>query len=238
MKTILLMSALTLLLSAVNLNTAQASFPCTMTTCGWSINGDAGHTSTKCIATGGVDGCVCTAVSRNCTVVSTVAAGAPCPGGLFYLDDYLDGRKCCGKGATCMKKSDFPSINNEEITTTSEAGINEAFETNMDGRTNTYYGYVDGISRSPTNGRTSDPVAKLDACLHHPDVDAIDAYVGTADDKHHQCVGASIGCGTTLKNEYCQASGTNDGATVAAAVCKDRCDCIYPGAEGSACGGN
>jgi hypothetical protein len=240
MKKILIMTAFALCLIALN-NIANAS-TCNLQRCVSSVAGDAGHSSTKCVSPGGVDGCTCTTAATGCSnvVIGTI------PGG-YHLLGYLGVGGtgiCAGTGGGCILK-DNKLINPEtqEVIETSAAaeaaGLSQAFVPNMDNsRANTYYGVVDNVNRSPSNGRTSDPMAKLDACLFHTDVTAIDATVGTADDKHHACVGASIGCGTTLKNEYCQASGTNDGATVSAAVCKDRCDCIYTGAEGSVCGGN
>jgi hypothetical protein len=230
MKKILLMSAFALCLSALP-NTASAALTCELNNCGTNIAGDSGHVQKKCYTTG--FGCACTTAATGCAAVTKRLITAPCPSGYVDYDDVIgDVQKCCVIN-TCKKEAQ-----SEESISSDSKNLGDAFETNMDGRTNTYYGYVDATNRSPTNGRTSDPMAKLDACLFHTDVTAIDDTVGTADDKHHACVGASIGCGTTLKNEYCQASGTNDGATVSAAVCKDRCDCIYTGAEGSVCGGN
>jgi hypothetical protein len=232
MKNIFLIVTLVLTLG----NYAQAA--CTLEACATTLGGDAGHTAKKCTLPGmNVRHCICTtAAFLTCSAVSVVAKGAACPGGMYLFSSYINGVSDCCVDNACALNDEAPA--REEITSDT-TNLNKVFDADMDqNRTNNYYGYVDGTLRSPSGGRTSDPMAKLDACLFHTDVTAIDDYVGTADDKHHQCVGASIGCGTTLKNEYCQASGTNDGATVAAAVCKDRCDCIYPGAEGSVCGGN
>jgi hypothetical protein len=235
MKKILLMTAFALCLSGLT-NTASAALTCELNNCGTSIAGDSGTTQKKCYTTG--FGCACTLAATGCSAVAKRAITSPCPGGYIEYDTIIgDVSKCCVIN-TCKKVAQSEVTQSEESISSDSKNLGDAFEANMDGRTNTYYGYVDATNRSPTNGRTSDPMAKLDACLFHTDVTAIDNYVGNSDDKHHQCVGASMGCGTTLKNEYCQASGTNDGATVSAAVCKDRCDCIYPGAEGSVCGGN
>jgi hypothetical protein len=227
-------------LSTMMFATTSFAGLCTLTNCASTLAGDAGHTIKKCTNTNVLhDGCNCLKSSINgvCNTV-LVSSTSSCPTQYSFYHNHLDGRKCCTTTTDCAPVPTEEVAPTEEIQGSDE-NIASAFDNNLGGsRANTYYGYVDGSSRSPSGGRTSDPMAKLDACLFHTDVTAIDDTVGTADDKHHACVGASIGCGTTLKNEYCQASGTNDGATVAAAVCKDRCDCIYTGAEGSVCGGN
>jgi hypothetical protein len=236
MKKILLMSALTLCLSALT-GIANAA-TCEMDSCATTIAGDSGHTSKKCNVA--IGSCACTLASMNCPAYKAAASFDCADNGWDYGGLLIGGSQICcldTSSPQCHIKKNLNPAVTVEASTGSES-LSEAFDTNMDGRTNIYYGYVDTTLRSPSGGRTSDPMAKLDACLFHTDVTAIDNYVGNSDDKHHQCVGASMGCGTTLKNEYCQASGTNDGATVSAAVCKDRCDCIYPGAEGSVCGGN
>jgi hypothetical protein len=222
MKNILLTFAFAILATS-NANALN----CQLDHCGTSIAGDSGHPQKKCYTTG--SGCNCTAGSLAAQIAWVENINTACPNG-YEDEDLIGGTQHC-----CWTYSKAPQAQPESVPA---EDLNTVFADNMGSRTNYYYGYVDSTNRSPSNGRTSDPMAKLDACLFHTDVTAIDNTVGTADDKHHACVGASIGCGTTLKNEYCQASGTNDGATVSAAVCKDRCDCIYSGAEGSVCGGN
>lgn len=209
-------------------NQASAA-PCNMEGCSVAIAADAGVTALKCLGLGGIDGCSCTAASTGCTSVQIKAAGSTCTGNVVFEGNLVDGRLCCGYGATCVKKVELEAIQ-EEIRAINEAGLDEVFGNSMDeNRADTYYGYVDGSNRSPTNGRGNSASAKLDACLFHTDVDAITAAGGTMADKLARCYGSTYGCGTTLKNEHCNATGTNDTVSVSAAVCKDRCDCLYAG---------
>jgi hypothetical protein len=239
MKNILMAACCTVIMFAAN----NAKAFCENQACAASISGDSGTTLKNCTDTQTAgNNCECTEASTGAPSVKITTGIC---GQCWALESYMmDGKKCCGWiGSRDSKICNLPeAANDPDVIATkarAETRVNEIYESNFDGsRTNEYFGYAGSVLRSPSNGRAGAPMAKLDACLDHPDVTAIDNYVGTADDKHHQCVGASMGCGTTLKNEYCQASGTNDGATVSAAVCKDRCDCVYPGAEGSACGGN
>jgi hypothetical protein len=232
MKKILLMSAFTLCLGMLS-NNAHATLRCELSGCATTVSGDAGHTSKKCTSTSTSDMCACSRVSQGCDV-GIVSAGSTCGTGSL-IDTLIDGRKCCNYG-NCVKNLEELQAEETVQAANESNGVDEVFEAKMEqNRDVEYFGYIDGVNRSPTNGRTTAPVAKLDACLSHADVDTIDATPGTASDKWVACVGSTLGCGTTLKNEYCRATGLNDGVSVSAAVCKDRCDCIY---GIGTCGGN
>jgi hypothetical protein len=223
MKKVLLVSAFALFLSGI-----ASAAPCNLQRCKSTITGDSGHTSKTCDAPGGVDGCACTTASTGCTnvVIGTI------PGG-YHLLGYLDGTSgiCAGNGAGCILK-DNKLINPESGEVVEESAdqqlvyneLSRTFEPAMGERADTYFGYVDGSIRSPNNGRVTSAHARLDACLHYVDVDAITGADNS--EKWTNCYG-SQGCGTTIKNEYCNATTTNNGTSMAAGVCKDRCDCVF-----------
>jgi hypothetical protein len=192
------------------------AWACNLQSCSATINGDTGHTSKKCTASSAACNCV-TAVPSNCdgTIATT------CPAGWTNFGNVMNGQKCCY--GNCVKGNE-PAPVAEEIQSNDSNQFDKVFDADMENRTTTYFGYVDGVSRSPNAGRANSIQARLDACLHYVDVDAITGADNS--EKWTNCYG-SQGCGTTLKNEYCNATGTNNGTSMAAAVCKDRCDCLF-----------
>jgi hypothetical protein len=83
------------------------------------------------------------------------------------------------------------------------------------GTVDTYWGYASGTVRSPNNGRAVSAHARLDACLHYIDVDTITASGWNLAGEQ----GCETNCGNGNVNEYCNQNS--------AAVCKDRCACLY-----------
>jgi hypothetical protein len=235
----LLMAAL-LAVGMFTANESQAlvagTFRCNMSACSSTITLDSG-VGKKCTRTS--DSCQCSKYVSDCCPAQVASTCGSLGSGWSSVGAAVGGGFCCKytlSGGSCPQCRNQPDQNDSEETSVKEANtdndqnLDEVFETGMDDSrlyTNTYYGFKDDIPRSPPLGRTTAPVASLDACLDHPDVDTIDATPGTSADKWAACVGSSIGCGATVKNEYCRATGLNDGVSVSAAVCKDRCDCIY-----------
>lgn len=246
MKKILILSALCIgLLSGFE---AKASYPCDMAGCTVDINGDTGDKLKQCVGAGGIDGCSCTTAATGCTSVSIIMGGSNCTGSYTEIGRLSyginGGKKCCGSGMGCIKRSPEEleadtqaNLFTESISDVSSLiDLSDVFESEMDERrADAYFGWADSNIRSPTAGRTVAAKAKLDACLFHTDTDWIETNGGSSQsEKHATCVGTDYGCGNTGKNEHCNATGLNDGVSVSAYVCKDRCDCVY--AQGTCAG--
>lgn len=232
-------------------NEAKADF-CDMASCGSTITLDSG-VGKNCAMTG--SSCECAQQESYCGILAI--RKSICNGVNWNINNgnMIGGGKCCGWSPEfeCPSKAEVDRINAEnaaieadrtqrnvsdvvnqwEKAAESKENLGKVFSPNFDNsgmRTDVYFGWKDDVIRSPNNGRAQSAAARLDACLFHTDVDAIDAAGGTMADKLNRCYGSTYGCGTTIKNEYCQATGTNDGVSgVTAAVCKDRCDCLYGG---------
>jgi hypothetical protein len=201
---------------------SHAAFLCNLSGCSTTLNGDAGHTQKKCTAVGGLDGCAC--LKARTGYCANYTTSGSCVSPYTQYDTTLAGQKCCvsnNPGECAPTPIDEPTPSDEVTTATTDEGLADIFDSQ---RTTEYYGYVDGVVRSPNNGRTTSAMARLDACLHYVDVDAITGADNS--EKWTNCYG-SQGCGTTIKNEYCRATGTNNGTSMADAVCKDRCDCVF-----------
>jgi hypothetical protein len=81
--------------------------------------------------------------------------------------------------------------------------------------TDVFWGYNGATVRSPNNGRATSAHARLDACLNYTDVDTITASGWNLAGEQ----GCETNCGNGNVNEYCNQN--------TAAVCKDRCACLY-----------
>lgn len=245
MKSLFTMACLTLTL--VLANNAEASRPplpntCNMNSCASTITLDSG-TGKNCTRTS--DSCQCAKLSTECYTAQRMST---CSGSWGWsinngtMIGTTGGTICCGYkkqpgtsicpplAETGVTEEQFENIVNAEVTGGDvSAGLGDVFDYNMGDRATEYYGWKDTEIRSPNFGRTTSVKARLDACLYFSDVDWIETNGGSnQSEKHATCVGASYGCGASTKNDYCTNTGYNDGVpSVYAAVCKDRCDCLY-----------
>jgi len=197
-------------------NSANAIY-CDMSDCSVSISTDAGFTGKRCEDTGDCD---CSGGFGGWFATGTSCGVGNCTVG-FGFNGAGALKRCCVSGA-CPKGSEAAIEAQEKYEILgNRPSLGEVFADEMtsDGSRNVHYGYVDNWNKSPNAGRTTSAAARLDACLYYTDVDAIDALGGTNAQKHAYCIGSTYGCGTSAKNDYCNANG--------AAVCIDRCDCVY-----------
>lgn len=197
---------------------AYAIAGCDLQSCAVAINIDPGVTGQKCegynrfCKAGGAKGL------DYCNWYLTTGS---CRTGYILADYHIDGRLFCTESASCALPS--PAAREEILQGTANGSdLAEVFNPNFVD-TYGYFGYVNGVNRSGSLGRTTSAPARLDACLGNTNVDAL----GSGYSAWAACLGNSVGCDTSTKNDYCNATGINDGATTTAAVCKDRCDCVF-----------
>jgi hypothetical protein len=201
--------------------TTKSYAGCELKGCASGVAADAGVTAQRCY---NPISQVCTAaegVGLEYCAASWYPSGSACPTN-YYIYDYriTDNAKLCVRNWGCT----LPIIGDEAFAhatvVAADENLEKAFAPKNPNMADEYFGYVT-VSASTTNrtgniGRTTSAKARLDVCLGNTDVDtAISNGVSW-------CMNTA--CGTSY-NEYCNATGTNDGASTSAAVCKDRCQC-------------
>jgi hypothetical protein len=208
---------------------------CTLSSCTTNVTVDSGNAGKRCtvVNPGPGSACDCTTTQLGCSqtkYVTNTGLGA-CGGWLNFGTDVSGTKRCCG--LYCARTPEQVAEQQAaelELVSQNVEGLEDVFGADIDGtRATEHYGYVNGANRSPNNGRSVSAAARLDACLFYTDVDAIYAYA--SNERLARCKGTIGGsfCADTNKNEYCNATGMNDGASTPAAVCKDRCDCVFGG---------
>jgi hypothetical protein len=190
--------------------TQNAHAQCDRLSCATSITVDSGNTAYTCNNTGWSCSCAGIAFHQgrfhtggcdDLEQVSNPGSGWSGYGGL------TDGTNCWVQcydppGQVTPPRESEPS--NDE-------NLSEAFTP----FTGNYFGWADTVMRSPNDGRANSIHARLDACLNYTDVDTITASGWTLSGEQ----GCESNCGLGNVNEYCNAN--------TAAVCKDRCACLY-----------
>lgn len=178
---------------------------CDLEFCATYQNVDSGANSYTCL--GDQYDCTCFQSARiqgYCSARVQVSS----PGSGWILNDQaVNGKYCWVKNPSC------PPNLSKEIIDGKELSLAEVFA-NRESR-NVHYGFINEVSRSPNNGRSTSAPARLDACVGYAAVDGFSN--GTA---------CRTGCETST-NGYCRAYNYNDGQYVQYAVCKDRCDCVF-----------
>ncbi len=201
------------LLAAGFLATEQAqALRCEFQNCGTTIAANSGVNAKQCSGT--TDACSpSTTKTDYCTGMYYTTYSCPFTKPYHYATK-MDGTWFCTESTSCQLPT---PEDREQLRADADYQLDEAFGD----RTDYHYGYINGASRSPTNGRTVSAPARLDACLGNGEVDAL----GTGSSGWMNCYSK---CDSTA-NGYCNNSGLNNGSTVTNAPCKDRCDCVITG---------
>jgi hypothetical protein len=201
---------------------ASAAY-CDMTACSTSTTSDTG-TAKTCQNTG-PSTCICSVKAFSLGYCgSTITASNP---GSCYTNIGSaigpSGSICYGRKQSCCAAAEVQQFEESVKSTNKQDDLESAFVP----RVNEYFGYVGGTLRSPNTGRTQSINARLDICLGSTDVDS------AVSNGLSWCMNTA--CASGSYNEYCQATGINDGVSTAAAVCKDRCQCMINGVGDSSC---
>jgi hypothetical protein len=182
-----------------------------MSVCSATVTVDSGHGAAYC------DG---TSVNCGCAHAGPCGGGMPwairtpaqgCQAGYAYQGSTVLGNWCCIKTGTCPPQD---AVADEEAIASTDSldDIASAFQPDIAAA---FWGEVDGVNRSPTSGRANSIHTRVDICMGATDIDSVTAS-GWNLAGEGSC---ETYCGLTSKNEYCNANG--------AAVCKDRCACLY-----------
>jgi hypothetical protein len=191
----------------------SASAYCDMVACTSSVTVDSGQTGKMCDRSG--SSCECVLLPSDCQSPEPMAS---CTSGGYgwHVNNgtMVNGLICCGyrkrPGEQCLSQQTAK----EQIETTTDQSLENTFEAQIPEFTDVYYGFVNGVNRSPNLGRANSIHARLDICLDGTDVDAVTASGWNAQGEQS----CETYCGNS-HNEYCN----NNTAT----VCKDRCACLY-----------
>jgi hypothetical protein len=204
--------------------TTQASAQPTWDHAGVRMNADS-CVGAACLTTSNFN------TTRTCTSlggswVSTCAGDKNCTVAYKYGRNPAATSICCKFENICNAQGE--RLPQEEIEAIHSANERADFESVFSPDTvESYWGYYSTSNRSPNAGRATSIAARLDVCIGSTDVDTAVAN-GVS-----WC--QNTGCGAAA-NEYCEATGTNNGQTgVFAAVCKDRCECMINGTTHSTC---
>jgi hypothetical protein len=189
--------------------------------CTSTITADSGVTAKSCNAA--ANDCTCDEISWDYTGGRCWTISSIC--GLNYTNygATASGQKCCIHNTNYCFSGGSEATVEEEVTSTN-VGLEGVFSP---GQTEIYFGYANGVIRSPNNGRATSLYARFDVCMGNLDADAALA-TNNATTCYNQY------CGTSY-NEYCRATVNNGGTTEAGGVCHDRCECMINGITHSSC---
>jgi hypothetical protein len=201
----------------------MAAASCTTTT-----TADSGVTAKSCNAA--LNDCTCEEISWDYTSGRCWKIAGTCSAPWVNWGATAAGAKCCIHSTNyCLSGGGDEVEPSLEVTGPSDSGLEQVFSREVNPKlTDIYFGYANGSLRSPTNGRATSIMARLDVCMG--DGDATNAV---ATMNANTCYNSY--CGSGAINEYCNASVNNGGTVEAAGVCHDRCECAINGVAHSTC---
>ncbi len=162
------------------------------------------------ISAGSIDETTCAnAAPYGCPY--TVSGGGACDNFHVGYGLNIQGESCCVDTSNYCAARAAPQLGAEK--SVSAENLRDVYSSDR----SYYWGFVNASSRSPQAGRSNAATANLDACIGHGETDLL----GTGSTGWGNCYSK---CDSSV-NGFCTSTGTNDGTTQTAAVCKDRCDC-------------